>query len=224
MGYPRIHLEALLALAAIVFVEGCISLSKGPPEKRYYALEAARPTEAAALTAGAILKIRKFRISPPFEGVELVYRTGEARYETDFYNEWFASPSAMLTQQLVSWLTNAGLFRHVVDSSSSLEADYILEGTVKALCADLRENGSPKAVLNLQIVLIKDRPTQERIVFRRQYQDVVDVGNSSPDALVNGWNRGLQHSLLTLEEDLRSADLEWPSKTGRPAEPAAGDK
>jgi len=108
------------------------------------------------------------------------------------------------------------LFRHVVDRSSSLEADYILEGTVKALCADLRMNGSPKAVLNLQIVLIRDRPPQERIVFRRQYQDIVAVEDSSPDALVSGWNRGFStayshlkriFAVLILNGDLRRENL-----------------
>ncbi len=210
MRYSRIHLEVLLVLAAVsCVVGGCIKLDKGPPEKRYYALEAARPVEAAASSPGAILKVRKFRISPPFEGAEIVYRTSEARYEADFYNEWFTSPSAMLTQQLVNWLTNARLFEHVVDSSSFIEADYLLEGTVSALCADLRMNGSPKAVLHIQIVLIQGRPAHDRIVFRREYQEAVDVADSSPDALVNGWNRGLQHSLITLEKDLRNVDLEW---------------
>ena len=37
----------------------------------------------------------------------------------------------MVTQQLQSWLTNARLFQHVVDTSSSLEAGYLLEGAVK---------------------------------------------------------------------------------------------
>jgi ABC-type uncharacterized transport system auxiliary subunit len=97
----------------------------------------------------------------------------------------------------------------VVDTSSSLEADYLLEGTVDALCADLRMNGSPKAVLRMQIVLIKDRPAHDRIVFQREYQEVVDVADSTADALVSGWNDGLQHSLIALEKDLRNADLGW---------------
>ena len=203
------HVEVLLLIVAMTFAEGCIRLAKGPPDKHYFALEATRPAEASASIARGILKIRKFRISPPFEGAEIVYRTSETRYETDFYNEWFASPSAMVTQQLVSWLNHARLFRHVVDASSSLEADYILEGTVNALCADLRLNGSPKAVLNIQIVLIKDSWTHEKVVFRREYREEVNVPDSSPDVLVGGWNRGLQHSLVTLEDDLHNADVAW---------------
>lgn len=204
----RIHIELMLVLAAVILeVGGCIRLAKGPPEKHYYALEVTRASESPAPDAGAILKIRKLRISPRFEGTEIVYRTGEARYQSDFYNEWFIAPSAMLTQQLQNWLTHARLFQHVVETSSSLEAGYLLEGVVNALYGDFRLNGSPKAVLNMQIVVIKDRPAREEIVFRREYQEEVDIGDLSPDALVGGWNHGLRHSLMTLEEDLRKADL-----------------
>jgi cholesterol transport system auxiliary component len=210
MTDSRLQLEVWLVLAGTILVMGgCIRLAKSPPDKRYYALEAPRPAETAASSAGAILKIRKVRISPPFEGAEIVYRTSEVRYETDFYNEWFTSPSAMVTQQLVNWLTNARVFGHVVDSSSSLAADYLLEGTVNTLCADLRMNGSPKAVLSFQLALIKDGPAHETIVFQREYQEVVDVADSSPDALVSGWNRGLLQSLIALEKDLRHTDLAW---------------
>jgi cholesterol transport system auxiliary component len=208
MRCSRTHL-VLVVLTAMTVVGGCLRFAQGPPNKHYYALGALRPAETSASTAGGILKIRKIRISPPFEGAEIVYRTSETRYETDFYNEWLISPSAMVTQQLVGWLTNARVFRHVVDTSSSLEADYLLEGTVDALCADLRMNGSPKAVLRMQIVLIKDRPAHDRIVFQREYQEVVDVADSTADALVSGWNDGLQHSLIALEKDLRNAGLGW---------------
>lgn len=210
MRDSRLQLEVWLVLAGTILVMGaCIRLAQSPPEKRYYALEAPRPAETAASSAGAILKIRKIRISPPFEGAEFVYRTSEVRYETDFYNEWLISPSAMVTQQLVNWLTSAHVFGHVIDSSSSLAADYVLEGTVNTLCADLRMNGSPKAVLNFQLALIKDGPAHETIAFQREYQEVVDVADSSPDALVSGWNRGLLQSLIALEKDLRHTDLEW---------------
>ncbi|MGH7230186.1 MAG: ABC-type transport auxiliary lipoprotein family protein [Nitrospiraceae bacterium] len=209
MRCRRIHLELMLVFAAVILeVAGCIRLAKGPPEKHYYALEVTRPAESPAPSAGAILKIRKLRISPRFEGAEIVYRTSEARYQSDFYNEWFIAPSAMVTQQLQNWLTNARLFQHVVDTSSSLEAGYLLEGVVNALYGDLRLNGSPKAILAMQIVVIRDRPAREEIVFRREYQEVADVADPSPDALVRGWNQGLRHSLMALEEDLRDADLD----------------
>ncbi len=204
-----IHLAVVLVLAVMI-LGGCIRLAKTPPEKRFYALEVTRPSEAPAPQAGAspkILKIRKLRISPHFEGTEIVYRTGEADYQSDFYNEWFVAPSAMVTQQLQRWLTHAHLFQHVVDTSSTLESAYLLEGAVNALYGDLRLNGSPKAVLTMQIVLIRDRPAHEEIVLRREYQEVMDIADSSPDALVRGWNDGLQHSLMRLEADLRNADF-----------------
>jgi hypothetical protein len=68
----------------------------------------------------------------------------------------------------------------------------------------------------MQIVLIRDRPVQEEIVFQREYQEVTDIADSSADALVRGWSHGLQHILMRLEEDLRNADLDMDDlKRGR---------
>ena len=91
-----------------------------------------------------------------FEGKELVYRMGDTRYESDFYNAWFLSPSAMLTQQMQDWLRHARLFERVVATSSYMDATHILEGTVTALYGDYRQEGGHKAVVGIQIVLIED--------------------------------------------------------------------
>lgn len=192
---------------ALLVLSGCVSFAKSFPDKHYYALDVTRQGEPGVPVSGAVLDMRGLVVSPRFEGKELVYRTGDTRYESDFYNAWFVSPSAMLTHQVQNWLSNAGLFESVVATSSYLDATHILEGTVTALYGDYRQQGEQKAVVGMHIVLIEDHSTRTAMVFQRDYQQMVELTETSPDELTRGWNQGLQQILMTLEKDLRGVDL-----------------
>lgn len=186
---------------AVLVLDGCVGLSKSYPEKHAYALEVVRQGEAFASTPGTVLKIRKFRTAPAVGEKELVYRTSEARYEADFYNEWFVTPNAMLTQQVLNWLTMAGLFEYVMDSSGPLPATHILEGTVTALYGDYRTTPA-KAVLGLQLFLVHETTSHSDIVLQREYRKEVELTEKTPEALVNGWNAALRLILRALDEDV----------------------
>ena len=196
-----------VAPMTLLFLSGCVSLTKSFPDKHYYALEVTRQGEPGVPASGAVLDVRGLFVSPGFEGKELVYRMGDTRYESDFYNAWFLSPSAMLTQQMQDWLRHARLFERVVATSSYMDATHILEGTVTALYGDYRQQGGHKAVVGIQIVLIEDTSTRPAIVFQRDYQQLVELTETSPDALTRGWNQGLEKIFMTLEADLRRVDL-----------------
>jgi cholesterol transport system auxiliary component len=196
-----------VAPLALLFLSGCVSLAKSFPDKHYYALDVTRHGEPGVPVSGAVLGVRGLFVSPRFEGKELVYRTGDTRYESDFYNAWFVSPSAMLTQQVQDWLRQARLFEHVVATPSYLDATHILEGTVTALYGDYRQQGGHTAVVGMHIVLIEDNSTRPAIVFQRDYHQMVELTETSPDELTRGWNQGLEQIFMTLEADLRSVGL-----------------
>ena len=196
-----------VAPLAFLVLSGCVSLAKSFPDKQYYALEVTRQREPGVPVTGAVLDVRGLLVSPRFEGKELVYRTGDTRYESDFYSAWFVSPSAMLTQQIQNWLTHAQLFEHVVSTSSYLNATHILEGMVTALYGDYRQQGGHKAVVGMRIVLMEDSSTRPAIVFQRDYQQMVELNETTPDALTRGWNQGLEHIFMALEADLRRVNL-----------------
>jgi uncharacterized lipoprotein YmbA len=183
---------------------GCVSFGQSQPEKHYYALEAVREGKRLVALPGTTLNIRRFRASPPFEGRELVYRESDARYERDFYNEWVVPPDVMLTQQTLNWLTAAGLFQYLTDSSGPLPATHILEGTVTALYGDYRATPL-KVVLGLQFVLMHDTAASTDMIWHDQYRKEVEVGEQSPEALVSGWNDALRIILTAVEADMNQA-------------------
>ncbi|HSA64556.1 MAG TPA: hypothetical protein VLE25_07690 [Nitrospira sp.] len=182
---------------------GCVSLGQSQPEKQYFALDVVREGETMAALPRTRLDVRRFRASSPL-GKELVYRRSDGRYEADFYNQWFVVPDVMFTQQTTNWLTSAGLFQYVMDSSASLPPTHILEGTVIALYGDYRANPA-KAVLGLQFVLLQETAGSTDIIWHNQYRKEVVVREPRPEALVSGWNEALQIILTDLETDLSKA-------------------
>ena len=191
-----------IGICLVLFVlGGCVDLGRSYPEKHSYILEAVHPGETRASIPRTVLKVRKFRVSPAFEGKGLVYRTSDARYEGDFYNEWFVPPNAMLTQQVVNWLTKTGLFQYVMDSSGPLPATHLLEGTLTALYGDYRATPA-KAVLAVQFFLLHEASAQAEVLWHQEYWKEVDVLERKPEALMAGWNEALRLILSALDEDL----------------------
>lgn len=188
--------------SVLLACSGCISLRASYPEKHFYVLEPERSEERFHPIGQTILKVDKFRIAPAFEGRQLVYRIGNVRYEADFYHEWFTAPNAMLTQQVLSWLTAGGLFHYVVDATSSLNVTHRLEGNVTVLYGDLREV-PPTAVLGIQFFLIRENTSSQDILWHGMYREKVNVPEKSPKELVRGWNEALKRILSDLEKDLK---------------------
>ena len=79
---------------------GCVNLEKGYPEKHYFVLDASRDEDISSPDTGKVLTVRRFRVSPKYEGKGLVYRLEELSFESDFYNEFFISPVSMFTEEI----------------------------------------------------------------------------------------------------------------------------
>ena len=196
----------IAVLVAVAVLNGCAP-KKNYPERRYYVFDVSHPKEASSPPHDAVLSVRRFRVSPRYEGKGFVYRDGDLSYQSDFYNEFLISPGSLLTEEVRQWLVSSDLFQHVVDSSSHLEATYFLEGNVTALYGDYREAAAPTAVLDIQFFLINDVAARSEVVFQKEYREAVSLDGPSAKALVSGWNTALRQILTTLEQDLRAVDL-----------------
>ena len=182
---------------------GCINLERSYIEKRYFALEASRDENISSPDTDAVLNVRRFRVSAKYEDKGFVYRMKELNYESDFYNEFFISPASMLTEEIRKRLAVSGLFKHVVDPSSLLDATYILEGAVTALYGDYRVSTAPKAVMEIQFLLLQETDVSPKILFKRQYHKEEPLKGDTPDDLVKGWNNVLNQILTEFETDLK---------------------
>ncbi|MEE9605792.1 MAG: hypothetical protein V3V70_09505 [Candidatus Scalindua sp.] len=182
---------------------GCLDLERSYPGKRYFILDVSRDKDVSSPDTETVLKVRRFRVSPQYEGKGFVYRLADLNYESDFYNEFFISPSSLLTEEIRQRLAGSGLFRHVVTPSSHLAPTHFLEGTVTALYGDYGVSTAPKAILEMQFFLLQETAASPKIIFQSQYRKEEPLKGNTPDALVKSWNKALGQILTEFEIDLK---------------------
>jgi cholesterol transport system auxiliary component len=202
----RAGLAAILALVMLSLAAACTApLNRPAPERRFYNITAVRPEVAPPAADKSVLKVRPLQISPAYQGKEMVYRLGETEFESDYYNAFFVQPANNLSQQAEQWLGRAGIFGHVVDSTSQVADTHLLEGMVNALYGDFRDKTNPKAVLEAQFFLLKHKNDTYSVATSRSYRREVPFPAGSRDAspLAAAYNKALAEILGELEKDLR---------------------
>jgi cholesterol transport system auxiliary component len=156
---------------------------------------------------GAVVEVSRFNVSPGSEGKEFIYRTGDVSFESDFYNQFFRPPGAMLTEITIRWLESTGLFQDVLSTVTQAGANYFIEANVVQLYGDYRS--SPKAVMEIQFLLLKYTTDSSyndntEIVFAKSYKSEIPIASQTPNDLMMGWNTALGEILNAFLEDLKN--------------------
>jgi cholesterol transport system auxiliary component len=181
---------------------GCLGLEKEYPDRRLYAFEVRRDVVRSPAGETAVLEIRRFLDTPRSEGVGLLYRRDESRWESDYYSQFFAPPTSLIEGEARAWLQDSGLFAAVTPLGSYAAPAFTLDGTVSAVYGDFRSDPA-RAVLEIQVFVVRHGPGEPALVLQRNYAASEEAGDGNPAALVAGWNAGLRTILSQLESDLR---------------------
>lgn len=197
----------------MVTLAGCVNLNKSYPEKRSFVLDVGAPPHETPSHSNKVLKINRLRVSPLFAGRAMVYRTADLQYESDFYDEWFVTPSVLVTQQLQNWLARSGRFQLVLQGTNHIEPTHFLEGTVTEFYGDFRE--SPSAVLGIEFHLL-DAMNEGQLSFRQTYHQGIPLTDRSPDALARGLTEALRTVLMSLTKDLGEAEAAPAGRSSAP--------
>jgi cholesterol transport system auxiliary component len=200
-------LNALFLSTLLPLMAGCVDLSRPALAKHYYLLDAVpKPVEEAPAHEQAI-RVTGIEVSAPFSERTLVYRVEQERYESDFYDEFFVAPRAMVTSELVEWLRVRRVFATTLPPSSTLDAPYLIEGQVTAMYGDLRDKSKTEAVFSMQVFVTHTGNPEHHIVLQRAYDERVRVADRSAEAITKGLSEALQKCLTQLEADLRAVQL-----------------
>ena len=195
VGFYAIMFVWLLAIS------GCSSTDTY--SKKYYVLNVDRQAEPARTQTEYVLEISRFTIDSAYSGSGLVYRISDSEYESDFYNEFLSSPSAMVTEKTRNWLSRARLFKRVLDPGSQINPTHINEGNITALYGDYRNQASPKAIIEMRLFLLKAEAGDEpQPIFGKTYTSSVDIQFEDAEGLVEALDHCLRGILSTLESDL----------------------
>jgi cholesterol transport system auxiliary component len=190
-------------LLLFLFCSGCVNLERTYPEKRYFVIDisdSAQPLDAAG---NQTLLVAGLRISPRYADKSFVYRTSDAGYESDFYNQFLTPPDTMISEEVRKGLAASPAFKYVVGPASQLQPNFVLEGSVNALYGDFRNLNGPSAVLEIEFYLHNEDSTNPGIVLQKRYAKTVALTGRSPEALVKGWSQALGSIVADLSADLQ---------------------
>lgn len=194
----------LLSLAAIL---SSACLSQPHPVLQYFTLETSPETFPEADIPAPnrrTLLIGTVTTTKNNDGQALIYRLGDNRYESDFYNAFIAPPVRLLADAETQHLNRTSHRLRVVDSPGLTLADFGLETYIEALHGDYRPT-PPIAVLNLRFTLNDLRPTQPRVILDKTYPCIWPLKKATPDSLVTALSLCLTDSLNHLVRELDKA-------------------
>ncbi len=202
----RLIRHALL-LAWVVALAGCGLSTRPATVKQTYLLDPRPPAKATSPAHQASLKVGTIAVGTSFRGRSFVYREDDLRYESDFYNEFFVSPSAMFTADVASTLAAAGIFREVLPASANALGDFVIEGLVSELYGDYRDASKPAAVMSAKFFLIDNRGLSGVPFWQTELQQRVAMTSRSPDALAAAYTKAWTAMLADLARELAAAKL-----------------
>ena len=186
---------------------GCVSIERSYPEKHYFVIEVPRGADPSNPVGERILSVAHLRISPRYADRNFVYRTSDAGYESDFYNQFLTSPDMMISEEIRKALAASHQFKYVLGPADAQQPNYVLEGSVNALYGDFRNPKQPAAVLEIEFFLYNENTANPGIVTQKRYTKSVALNERSPEALVKGWDQALSEIVAALAADLKTLTL-----------------
>lgn len=196
----------MLVLALLSVLTGCFSFGGGDKkadssQPRYYVIDVDRGYVAEHFPTDRVLRIKPVRVAPHYRTESLVFRVGENEYQQQAGHLLLVDPQTLFTSQLQRWLAKSGLFS-VVTTDDSQPADLVLEAAVTKLYGDARLGYSPQAVLEMQFFMSPGDADRSKMLLQTGFRVDASIDQTTPSAVVTGWQNALEEILGTLEQDL----------------------
>ena len=194
-----------LAVAAAAVLAGC-SVTRPSPVKGTFLLDPPAPA-AVAKSQPTTLRMGTITVAAPFRGRAFISREGELRYETDFYNEFLVTPAAMIGELTGRALERAKAFALVAPSSSTADADWLLDGFVTSLYIDARDPAKMAAEVEVSYYLFRADAAGGMPLWTQTYRQRVALSATTAQAYATALNAALAQIFADLARDLSAANL-----------------
>jgi cholesterol transport system auxiliary component len=202
-GFRMTSLLSILMISLLAFA-GCVNLKKKFPDIKTYDLNIERTEKESPAAYATAVQINPFSAVGELNRRFFVYRTGENRYEEDFYNQTFIPPADMVTEDVSVWLSASPLVRYVLDEALGEDPVFTIDGKVLELYGDYRDEKSPRAQLALQLTVREVAGKKTSTRFQKTYSRAVSMERISAANLIEGWNTALEQVLTEFEHDFES--------------------
>ena len=195
----KTHYLTSSIMVVVVLLAGCQSAMN----KNQYVLQVSPPqTAKVSQPPGIILEVRAFTIDSEFSGRQMVYRIDEFRYAPNYYNEFLIPPAIMIGEATRNWLADTETFARVAEPGSGMMPTYILNGSISACYADIREKAAPAAVLELKMFLTKQDKAVETLLWSHSYKMREPMKDTQAQSFAAAMSRCVQNVLQKLQADL----------------------
>jgi cholesterol transport system auxiliary component len=149
-----VRAAAVATIATLPLATGCSAFSRPAPSGALYLLDPPMPAPRDGGALGSVL-VRRFTVTPPFDGRPLLYRTTNGTWRADPYDGFAADPADMMTSALFGALEASGRFRLVAAEGVLGRFDHQAEGCLEAFYADFANAAAPEAVVRMRVYVVR---------------------------------------------------------------------
>jgi len=186
-----------LSFLLFIFLSGC----GGVPETYYYTLAF---DSAAQLNDGHTplpfaLGVEKFQSEVIYDDDRIIYRDSPFEVKYYFYRRWIAPPRHLISDKVVSYLSDAGLFERVTTYPSMVNVKYVLNGRLLAFEEwDEQNNWYGKVAFKVSL----HEPLTQRVIWSDKFEHMQPVAKKIPAAVVEALSLSLKKCLEDLTQSL----------------------
>jgi cholesterol transport system auxiliary component len=203
-----------LCFFALLGLASCSLPTRPPVGPTTWMVAPDRTTAPRQARTDIWLKMGSVSVAPPFDGRSLVYRTGDQRYEKDFYNVYATIPAEMISNAERQWINKANIFSSTVGQSNSLFPYYFLQASVEEFYGDYRKQ--PEAVVSIEFFLsATGNGKANPLIGANRYTKRVALKDNTPEALVLGLQEALALILNEYEGQLYKYAGNLPKPLGQ---------
>ncbi|MCK5686714.1 hypothetical protein KAJ27_21430 [bacterium] len=186
---------------------GCGSLKTQYIEKQYYDLTTGTPDNTSGskdcTNSGSTVLIKPFPIDPAFDSFSFIYRVDKTRYVYDYYNEFISSPAKLISDKIAETLYASPHFQSALTKKPE-DIEYRLSGKIIKLYGNFQKINTPKAVIEIRILLEQKNKKIFNQVISKIYSGTQTISSASPDDLLEGWDRGFSTIMKTFIKDFKA--------------------
>ena len=195
--------RAVLSAALLALCAGCFTSGKPAPKSWTVEPAAAAPRESApegGASAFATTRVGTIAVDAPFDRTSFVVRRADGSVAFDAYNEFAATPAALLRAPVKAQLAADGRFGHVVSPSSVAGADAAVEVQVKDLSLDCRKPDRRVARATLSVDVVKTGRGPRTVAMAGDGSGEADAGEGDYSAAFSAaFNEALAAALRALK-------------------------
>ena len=204
------RLNLLWLITPWILLSGCIggrsAQQQALNQKRTFLPLVQTAPALVATPRFAAVKIRPFRIMPPYAARNFIVRRADGEAVADFYNSWLIPPQELFRVETARYLEATKLFAAVHDLDCGTFAPLGLEGVVNELYLDYSE-AMPAAVVTLRLLILDECSPHFNLRFTAERQARVPFDPQLKNGASLAFSQALTQTLAALAEQLAQATL-----------------